>query len=92
MVKIVLLVTLIILSLCMMAVLIRAVLGPRFTDRVVAINAVNTLIIACVCVLTVFLEEDYLADIALIYALLGFLVNTLLMRQLIAKRKEEKKS
>ena len=87
--KTVLMAAMIALALCMLAVLIRAVKGPRFTDRIVAINSVNTLIICCVCLLSRYLDEDYLIDIALIYALLGFLVNTLLMRQLIARKKEE---
>ena len=82
---------LVILGLCMGAVLICAVRGPRFTDRVIAINAINTLIICVICVLSALLEEDYLVDVALIYALLGFLVNTLLMRQLLDKKQSREK-
>lgn len=73
--------------------LVRAVLGPRFTDRVVAVNAVNTMVTACICLLSRYLESDYLVDAALIYALLGFTANVLLMRLVRAgsKGEEEKK-
>ena len=91
MIHTVLTVMLVILGLCMAAVLVCAVRGPRFTDRVIAINAINTLIICVVCLLSAYLNEDYLVDVALIYALLGFLVNTLLMRQLLDKHSAEKK-
>lgn len=87
--KTILLAVMIAFALCIIALLIRAIKGPRFTDRVVSINAVNTLIICTICVLSKYLEEDFLIDVALIYALLGFLVNTLLMRQILDKKKEE---
>ena len=80
-----------VLSVFALAVLVRAVIGPRFTDRIVAVNAVNTIIIAVICVLSVYLGQDFLLDIALIYALLGFVANTLLMRNLYAKKKGEEK-
>lgn len=71
------------------AALVRAVIGPRFTDRIVAVNAVNTMVIAIICILSVYLTEDFLLDIAIIYALLGFVANTLLMRNLYIKKKQE---
>lgn len=86
-----LLASLICLGLLMAAALLRAILGPRFTDRIVAVNAISTMLIAGICLLSRYLEEDYLLDVAIIYALLGFVANTLLMRQLIAKKRREKK-
>ena len=87
--KTVMLVTLISLGLFALAALIRAVIGPRFTDRIVGVNAMNTLVIAIICILSVYLEEDFLLDVGLIYALLGFVANTLLMRNLYVKKKQE---
>lgn len=89
--KTILLASLICLGLLMAAALLRAILGPRFTDRIVAVNAISTMLIAGICLLSRYLEEDYLLDVAIIYALLGFVANTLLMRQLIAKKRREKK-
>ena len=89
--KTILLASLICLGLLMAAALLRAILGPRFTDRIVAVNAISTMLIAGICLLSRYLEEDYLLAVAIIYALLGFVANTLLMRQLIAKKRREKK-
>ena len=83
---------LVILALCMLAVVVRLIRGPRITDRILAVNALNTLITAEICLLSRYLSADYLVDVALIYALLGFVVNTLLTRTLIgSKRKETQK-
>ena len=83
---------LVILALCMLAVVVRLIRGPRITDRILAVNALNTLITAEICLLSRYLGADYLVDVALIYALLGFVVNTLLTRTLIgSKRKETQK-
>lgn len=80
---------LVILALCMLAVIVRLVKGPRVTDRILAVNAMNTLITAAICLLSRYLDVDYLVDVALIYALLGFVVNTLLTRALIGQKRKE---
>ena len=83
---------LVILAVLMLALVPRIVKGPRFTDRIVAVNAINTMITAAICILARLLGASYLLDVALIYALLGFTAVTLLTRLLKADRlKEEKK-
>ncbi len=83
---------LIVLALLMLALMLRVVKGPRFTDRLVAVNAINTMITASICLLSRLHRAPYLLDVALIYALLGFTGTTLLMRLRAAERtKEEKK-
>lgn len=84
--------TMILLALCMIAVTIRLIRGPQVTDRILAVNAITILITAQICLLSRCLKADYLIDVALIYALLGFVVNTLLTRTLVgSKRREEQK-
>ena len=84
--------TLIILAMLMLALMPKVVRGPRFTDRIVAINAINTMVTASICLLSRLHRAGYLLDVALIYALLGFTATTLLTRLLAAdRRKEEKK-
>ena len=84
--------TLVILALLMLSLMPRVVKGPRFTDRIVAVNAINTMVTASICLLSRRLRAEYLLDVALIYALLGFTAVTLLTRLLAAdRRKEEKK-
>ena len=54
------------------AMLLRAAVGPRVTDRILSINMIGTMIICCIMILSVYLDEGYLADVALIYALVSF--------------------
>ena len=72
--------------------LFRATKGPSTADRLIAINMTGTVVIAMILILTIMLEAGYLADIALIYALLSFLAVVVLARIFIAlnrKRGEE---
>ena len=52
--------------------LIRSVAGPRVTDRILSINMIGTMVICSTAILSQFLKEDYLVDVALIYALISF--------------------
>ena len=58
----------------------RAIKGPRFTDRLVANNAIGTITIIFICILSVFLKESSLVDIALIYTLLSCLSGVVVCR------------
>lgn len=80
---------LVILALLMLALMPRVIRGPRFTDRIVAVNAINTMITASICLLSRLHRAPYLLDVALIYALLGFTGITLLTRLLAADRKKK---
>ncbi len=82
---------LVLLALFMLALMPRVIRGPRFTDRIVAVNAINTMVTACICILSRLHRAAYLLDVALIYALLGFTAVTLLTRLLAADRKKEEK-
>ena len=73
----------------MLCLMFRVLKGPRFTDRIVAVNAINTMITASICILARLHDAAYLLDVALIYALLGFTGTTLLMRLLSADSKKE---
>ena len=82
---------LIILGLLMLALMPRVLRGPRFTDRIVAVNSINTMVTASICLLSRRLHAPYLLDVALIYALLGFTAATLLTRLLAAERRKGEK-
>lgn len=53
--------------------LLRCIRGPRISDRVLAVNMIGTLTLLMVAVCVVLYGEGYLADIALVYAMLSFL-------------------
>ena len=82
---------LIILGLLMLSLMPRVLRGPRFTDRIVAVNSINTMVTASICLLSRRLNAPYLLDVALIYALLGFTAVTLLTRLLAAERRKGEK-
>ena len=61
-------------------VLMRAVIGPRVADRLMAINMVGTIGIFLMAVISVMLNEDYLLDISIIYAMISFLSVVILTK------------
>lgn len=64
---------LIILAVMLMLCLLRAILGPRVTDRIVAVNMMGTMVMVMIVVLSLLLKEGFLVDICLIYAMVSFL-------------------
>ena len=79
--------------------LIRAVIGPRIADRLVAVNMITTMVTVMIAILAVLKNEGYLVDICLIYAMISFLAVVVLSRiytgvycqaKANQKRKEEK--
>ncbi len=60
--------------------LIRAVAGPRVADRLMAINMIGTVGIFLMAVIAVKLNEDYLLDVCIIYAMISFLSVVILTK------------
>ena len=91
-------IVLIILALMLMLCLIRAIIGPRIADRLVAVNMMGTMVMCIIVILGVVMNEGYLADIALIYAMISFLAVVVLtkvytgvyLEQKAKEKKEEK--
>lgn len=63
----------IILAILVILSLIRSVLGPRTADRIIAVNMAGTMVISIIAILSVYMKENYLVDICLIYAMISFL-------------------
>lgn len=53
--------------------IIRSILGPGISDRIIAVNMIGTMIIMITAIFSVWLDENYLADVCLIYAMISFL-------------------
>lgn len=64
---------LIVISFMLLICLIRAVKGPRVADRLMAVNMMGTMVMVMISVLALLLQEGYLVDICLIYAMISFL-------------------
>ncbi|HOE00666.1 MAG TPA: monovalent cation/H+ antiporter complex subunit F [Kiritimatiellia bacterium] len=60
----------------MLLAMVRLVRGPTAADRVVALDAINTLVVASMIVLGVAFKQIIFIDVAIIYALLSY-VGTL---------------
>lgn len=61
--------------------LIRAILGPRISDRIVGINMIGTQIIISSALVALLLgEADIAADIVLVFAFLNFLSVVIITR------------
>ena len=71
---------LIILAVFLMLSLVRAIIGPRVSDRIVAINMMGTQTLAIIAILAVMKQEGYLVDICLIYAMTSFLAVIVLCK------------
>jgi len=56
------------------ALLYRVVRGPTMQDRVLAVNVLGTNTVVVLALLSVGLDEESLLDVALVYALLNFLM------------------
>ena len=87
-----------ILALMVFLCLIRAVRGPKIADRIVAVNMMGTMTMVMIGMLAVKMNEGYLVDICIIYAMISFLSVTLLTKVYMGvyaerkKNQEEKKS
>lgn len=69
-----------VLALFLVLCLIRAVIGPRLADRLVAVNMTGTMVMVIIAILAVVKNQGYLLDICLIYAMISFLSVVVLTR------------
>ena len=60
--------------------LLYAVLGKRFTDKIVAANMIGSLHVNIIVILAILIGTDYILDIGLVFALLSFLMVIVLCR------------
>ncbi len=85
---------LIFLAVMTLLCLLRAVKGPRVADRIVAVNMIGTMVMVIIAILALLLQEGYLVDICLIYAMISFLsvvVLTKVYMGVYREKQEEKK-
>lgn len=81
---------LIILAVMLMLCLLRAVLGPRIGDRIVAVNMMSTMVMVMIAILAVKMNEGYLVDICLIYAMISFLAVVVITKVYMGVYREKK--
>ena len=69
-----------VLAVMLLLCLIRAVIGPRIADRLLAVNMMGTIVMVSIALLAVVKDQGYLMDICLIYAMISFLAVVVLTR------------
>ena len=67
-----LLICIVILAVLALLCLLRAILGPKLADRIMAVNMMGTMTIAIIALLSVYLGENSILDICLLYAAASF--------------------
>lgn len=77
-----------VLGLCVLACLIRGIKGPRVADRVVAGNMIGTAVIMIITILSGFLNEGYLIDVCMLYAMISF-VSVVVLSRVYSKAHQE---
>ena len=78
-----------VIAVLIVACLIRSVLGPRVTDRIVAVNSIGTMTITIIALFAVLLKEAYLLDVCLIYAMISFVAVIVLTKIYTGVYREE---
>lgn len=68
----------VLLCILLLMCLVRAIIGPKIADRIVSVNMMGTITIVIIAILTILLNEGYLADICIIYAMISFLAVVVL--------------
>lgn len=81
---------LVVLAIMIILCLIRAIKGPRVTDRIVATNMMGTIVMVIIAMLAIMLDEGYLVDICIIYAMISFLAVIVLTKVYMGVYREKK--
>lgn len=68
------------MALLLCGFLVRAVIGPRFTDRVVAINVICAKAIILIVLLSYLSSDSGLLDIAIVYSMISFVAVVVLSK------------
>lgn len=82
---------LIVLGIMLFLCLIRACMGPTVADRLVSVNMMGTMVMTIMAILAVMMNESYLVDICIIYAMISFLAVIVLSKVIMGVHKEEEK-
>ena len=72
--------------------LIRAIRGPRRSDRILGLNMIGSLSTASIAAVAVLLGEPWLLDVCLVYCLISFLAVVLLTKIHIRQRQQEEEA
>jgi len=86
-------VLMIILAICIFIALIKVIKGPTLTNRLVSVNMIGTMVNVMIIMLTIYLQEEWLVDVAMLYTAISFLSVIVLSKVYVGvyKQKEAEK-
>ncbi|HPD98540.1 MAG TPA: monovalent cation/H+ antiporter complex subunit F [Synergistales bacterium] len=67
-------------GICALVMFGRLIAGPTVPDRVVALDSINTLVIALMILLAVVYDSVVMVDVAIVYAALSFVGTMFIAR------------
>lgn len=82
----ILIISAVILGIAALLCLYRVAEGPTLPDRIMAINVIGTTTAVMLVIIATYIGQPFIVDIALTYALLGFLVTIVASRYLTTGR------
>ncbi len=78
------------LSVLLFPYLFRSIIGPNFFDRILGINSISTIVILMICLVAALQNEQYIIDVALIYAILGFVTVVIVSKAYLRNHKKDR--
>ena len=84
------LICIIVIAVMAILCLVRAIIGPKLADRIMAVNMIGTLTIAIIILLSVLLNESMMLDVALVYAVISFVAVMVLTQIYIGIYREKR--
>ena len=85
---------LILLGIAMFIALIRSITGKTMVNRFVGVNILTTLVAIVICILSLFLKESYISDVAVVFVMISCIAVMLLNKiyiNLFQKKKDDEK-
>lgn len=71
---------------CIVITVVRVLTGPGAPTRLVAFDTANTLVVALMVVISAVLDQVIFVDIAIVYALLSFIMTLYVAHMLEGKK------
>jgi len=65
---------------------LRMIIGPEVTDRIVSLDTLNVMITGVIVLLSQIFKNEIYLDIAIVYGVLSFLETVVISRYLEAKK------
>ena len=76
----------IVVAVCMIIVIAKVFIGPGAPTRLVAFDTLNTLVVALMVVLAILFKQVIFVDVAIVYAVLSFIMTLYVARFIEGKK------